>query len=626
MLSFAARLQIVFVTLLLTLRVSFAATPLRGVAHEMDGQPIPNVEVSAIEGANPVRSQANGVFVLEFDKKEPGEPVRLVARKTGMVVVNSFDLQVILPKVSSASPLTLLLCREGDLQEMKRRYYSVEPEKRQRAMEAENERLRIELDQLKLTANKLAKEKEGQTLQEGSAHRSHEAMVLNRIGAIYRSQKQPEEAMKVFDEALRISRSLAKQEPATYRPDVAETLNNRGNLLVEQNRFEEARKDYDEALEISRVLGEQNSTYLPSVAMTLDNLGALFGKQGRTEEESAALDKALDLYRDLSKLNQSIYWPRVAETLIKIGTIKLANNPPEARKEFIEALALYRNIDRGEPGRYAQQIESARNLMRDTFNRTVTSYRELAQMNPAAYLPNVATTLRDLRTFLGKENRTQEARETFDEELDAYRKLAEFDRDTYLPAVAETLRDLATFLREHDQADDARKTLDDSLQIYRELAQRNRDKYLSSVAAIEYNLGTSFREQKRVDEARKAFDQALQTYRELARLGLDRPVVAARLYELGTFLREENRLEEARQTLAEALQTYQTLAKENASHRPKVARILTDLGMINRELSRKDEALKAFREALAVYRTIEPKPKQYSQEVEAIRGLLGERP
>lgn len=619
MLSSAARLQIIFVTLLLVLPCSFAATPLRGIASQMDGQPIPNVEVSATEGANPVRSQANGVFVLVFETKEPGEAVRLVVRKTGMVVVNSFDLQVTLPKPSSAPPLTLLLCREGDLQEMKRRYYSVELEKRQPATEARDERLSSEREQLKLKAHKLARERDEKTV-----HRSHEGMVLNRAGAIYRYQKQPEEALKLFDEALKINRTLALQD-ATYLPDVAETLNNRGNVLVEQNRFEEARKAYDEALTISRALGKKNTTYRPSVAMTLDNLGALHGKQGLIEEERAALDEALGFYRELSQLNPSIYLPRVAETLVKLGTNKLAQNPLEARKAFNEALVLYRNIDRDDPHRYAQQIESTRNLMHYAFNRTVMSYRELAQINQDAYLPNVATTLRDLRTFLAKENRMQEARETFDEELEAYRKLAEFKRDTYLPKVAETLRELATFLREQDQTEDARKALDDSLQLYRELAQRDRDKYLSSVAAIEYNLGTSLREQNRVDEARKAFDKALQSYRELARLGLDRPVVAPRLFELGTLFREENRLEEARQTLAEALQTYQTLAKENASYRPKVAKILTDLGMIYRELKREDEALQAFHEALAVYRTIEPKPKQYLQEVEAISALVGKR-
>src|SRR5688572_14484667 len=93
-------LRATLVFLLLAVCVRLGAATIRGVilANELGGQPVANVQVSAVEGANPVSSRSNGTFVLEFPEKEPGETVQLIVQKPGMVVVNEFQLWLTLPK------------------------------------------------------------------------------------------------------------------------------------------------------------------------------------------------------------------------------------------------------------------------------------------------------------------------------------------------------------------------------------------------------------------------------------------------------------------------------------------------------------------------------------------------
>jgi hypothetical protein len=49
--------------------------------------------------------------------------VRLVVNKEGYVVVNDVQLEIVLPADADATPLTVILAKEGDREEMARRFY-----------------------------------------------------------------------------------------------------------------------------------------------------------------------------------------------------------------------------------------------------------------------------------------------------------------------------------------------------------------------------------------------------------------------------------------------------------------------------------------------------------------------
>jgi tetratricopeptide (TPR) repeat protein len=70
----------------------------------------------------------------------------------------------------------------------------------------------------------------------------------------------------------------------------------------------------------------------------------------------------------------------------------------------------------------------------------VAIHRRLVQTNPAAFLPDLATSLTNLGLQLAALNRREQALAPAEEAIGIYRRLAEANPDTYLPDVAMSLR------------------------------------------------------------------------------------------------------------------------------------------------------------------------------------------
>ena len=120
------------------------------------------------------------------------------------------------------------------------------------------------------------------------------ATTLNNLGIVHRHQNRMDDARQAYEEALRISRELARKNPETYLPDVAMTLNNLGNLHSDQNRMDDALRAYEEALKTYRELARENpETFLPDVAATLNNLGILHFDLNRMDDARLAYEEAL---------------------------------------------------------------------------------------------------------------------------------------------------------------------------------------------------------------------------------------------------------------------------------------------------------------------------------------------
>jgi hypothetical protein len=119
------RLVIIVLLVLVDLRVH--AATLKGVIleNELSGPPMPNVVVAAL-GANPTASDSLGQFILDFGpRRRAGDRVRIIVKKEGYVVVNDVQLETVLPAEADATPLTVILAKEGDREEMVRRLYGL---------------------------------------------------------------------------------------------------------------------------------------------------------------------------------------------------------------------------------------------------------------------------------------------------------------------------------------------------------------------------------------------------------------------------------------------------------------------------------------------------------------------
>ncbi|HEV7857887.1 MAG TPA: toll/interleukin-1 receptor domain-containing protein [Pyrinomonadaceae bacterium] len=154
------------------------------------------------------------------------------------------------------------------------------------------------------------------------------AAFTHNVAAMYQERGEVEEARKLYDESLAISKKLGNQIL------IASTLHQLGKLAQEQGKLEEARKVYDESLQISKKLGNQNI-----IANTLHHLAAISQAEGKLEEARKVYDESLAISKKLG--NQSL----IASTLHELGRLAQAKGKlEEARKLYDESLEISKKL------------------------------------------------------------------------------------------------------------------------------------------------------------------------------------------------------------------------------------------------------------------------------------------
>ncbi len=268
------------------------------------------------------------------------------------------------------------------------------------------------------------------------------------------------------------------------------------------------------------------------------------------------------------------------------------------------------------------------NAARQHFERALELRRQLAPQNPAAYLPDVATTLNNLGNLDRLENRPQDARQAYEEALNIQRQLVEQGLQPFPPDEAVTLNNLGRLEKDNDQMEPAEEHFGQALEIYRRMAQRDPDTYLPKVAETLNNLAFVDRQQQRMEEARAHYEEALQIRRELATLDADayRPALATTLNDLGVLDASQNRIENARRNYAEALQLYRQLAQHDPqAYTPYLAATLNNLAMLDESQERWQESRAYFEEDLNLFRKLyQDDPRRYRGDVARVEASLAE--
>ena len=438
----------IFLAMVVVVSKTQAGAVLRGVvlSNELGGPPMGNIEVSALVG-NTNNTDANGKFTFSFPNKKPGDTVRLIVRKEGYVVVNDIQLELTLPADPEERPAIILLCKEGDREEMGRRFYklkSVEAidetykkkvQDAQNASAAELAKLRQERDQAKGATDKvvegLAKQKPG---GRSELYRTTTRLFLD--GKVDRA------LVTLSDEKLR-ELSKARKEGKVEAEKITEEATRawllKAQLLTVQFRFNDAEKAYQGAIETSP-----------------ESFGANFAFAWFNQQLNH-YDKAISAYErclELARRNQDN--GKIAMTRNNLATLDADQNRPEAaRKGFEQAL---------------------------------TIYRELAKNDPDTHLPAVAMTLNNLATLDRDQKRMDASRKGYEEALKIYRQLAKKNPDAYLPEVARTLNNLAVLDVDQNRRKEARKGLEEALEIYERFGKRNPERFQSDVARVKLQL------------------------------------------------------------------------------------------------------------------------------------------
>ncbi|MFI7026936.1 tetratricopeptide repeat protein, partial [Micromonospora sp. NPDC049900] len=256
-------------------------------------------------------------------------------------------------------------------------------------------------------------------------------------------------------------------------------------------------------------------------------------------------------------------------------------------------------------------------------------YRQLAQANPAAYLPDLAMSLSNLGVMLSELGRREEALAPSQEAADLYRQLAQANPAAYLPDLAMSLNNLSNRLSELGRREEALTPSQEAVTIRRQLVQANPAAYLPNLATSLNTISIRLSELGRREAALAASREAADLYRQLAQINPAAylPNLAMSLHNHGNRLSELGRREAALAASQEAADLYRQLAQANpAAYLPDLAASLNNLGSRLSELGRREEALAPSQEAVTIRRQLaQANPAAYLPDLAMSLNNLGSR-
>jgi predicted O-linked N-acetylglucosamine transferase (SPINDLY family) len=235
----------------------------------------------------------------------------------------------------------------------------------------------------------------------------------------------------------------------------------------------------------------------------------------------------------------------------------------------------------------------------------VEIHRKLARSNPAAFLPDLATSLNNLGNRLSALGRQKEAMASAQEAVDIHRHLAQSNPSAFLPDLATSLNNLGAFLSALGRREDALVPAQQAVEILRKLAQSNPAAFLPDLATSLNNLGIFLSALGRREDALALTQEAVDILRKLAQSNPSAflPDLAMSLNNLGTFLSALGRRKDALALTQEAVDIRRKLAQSNpAAFLPDLARSLNSLGNRLSALGRLEEALAPTQEAVEIRR------------------------
>ena len=160
-------------------------------------------------------------------------------------------------------------------------------------------------------------------------------------------------------------------------------------------------------------------------------------EDGKLEEAGAVIDRLL-------ASGERIVEQVAADHFKRAQVYALQFQPHKALPHYEKAYR-YRPDNVEYTFQYAHTLQQQNSYAQaqPVYQSVLTTYRQLAQQNPSAYLPDVAMTLNNLGILYRDTQRLSDSEQAYQEALTTYRQLAQQNPSAYLPNVATTLNNLA---------------------------------------------------------------------------------------------------------------------------------------------------------------------------------------
>ncbi|HEV8579755.1 MAG TPA: tetratricopeptide repeat protein [Thermoanaerobaculia bacterium] len=190
-----------------------------------------------------------------------------------------------------------------------------------------------------------------------------------------------------------------------------------------------------------------------------------------------------------------------------LSSLRALEAPTEAQQVELSRLALHLGNRLSDLGRREDALVATR--------EAVEIYRQLAQLRPDAFRPDLATSLNNLGNRLSDLGRREDALVATREAVEIYRQLAQLRPDAFRPDLAMSLNNLGARLSALGRREDALVATREAVEIRRQLAQLRPDAFRPDLAGSLGNLSRIFGELGQTEEAFQAIDEAVRIYAPL---------------------------------------------------------------------------------------------------------------
>jgi tetratricopeptide (TPR) repeat protein len=177
------------------------------------------------------------------------------------------------------------------------------------------------------------------------------AVTLRNLGAAYSLHQRSKKALKVLDEASKLSFLRTPGGDRNTQALAAELANTRGIVLFRENSLEKARRLFEEALRIRRDAGLDGGVGDDG---TLNNIGMIYVKQRRYAEAEVPLLRSIEITSRVlgsSHPDLTLSLPTLGEVYTRLGRYS------EAKEQYQRSLSILWNMSPRLVGRIARTLE-----------------------------------------------------------------------------------------------------------------------------------------------------------------------------------------------------------------------------------------------------------------------------
>ena len=430
------------------------------------------------------------------------------------------------------------------------------------------------------------------------------------------------EALAAAREAVRLCRSLAREDPHRFELVLAANVAKISTYLAEMGQRKEALDAAMEATALWKRLADADpDAHGSGLANSLHDLGTALSEAGRPREALAAAEKAVAIQRRLAEKDPVPHRRWLAGSLINLS-VDLGNSGQYAPAAACasEALGIFRELTAGSPALSAPSLSRALGNLSGYLTKlgehaqalalvqeAVDIRRRLAKASPAAFEPDLAVSLNGLAGCLSDLGRTDEALLVAEEALEIRRGLAAALPAAFDADLALALHNVAVYQSALGWHEAALATSEQAAQVWRRLAHGDPAAFDGQLAHALSSMAANLAELSRDAEALAAAEEGLTIQRRLAVEAPERysTALATSLANLGGYLSRQGRPEQGLAAAEEAVRIYRTLAEAYpAAHEPEYATALNKLGLRHSDLGQHVQAASAIQDSASVYRRL----------------------